>query len=125
MRVEKEYRHFEDITEIRIFDAKPKEFEIEDIPLQELMNSPSTEIHCLIPYEKGEDFIIQRIGKFTLGKYNCTQEDVKGRLFSKLAPVFYETLYDEFIEVFELPRLCRSRGFLDLFFCATCLFGVF
>ena len=25
----------------------------------------------------------------------------------------------------ELPRLCRSRGFLDLFFCATCLFGVF
>ena len=28
-------------------------------------------------------------------------------------------------EAFELPRLCRSRGFLDLFFCATCLFGVF
>ena len=27
--------------------------------------------------------------------------------------------------VVELPRLCRSRGFLDLFFCATCLFGVF
>ena len=25
----------------------------------------------------------------------------------------------------ELPRLCRSRGFLDLFFCSTCLFGVF
>ena len=25
----------------------------------------------------------------------------------------------------ELPRLCRSLGFLDLFFCATCLFGVF
>ena len=109
MRVEKEYRHFEDITEIRIFDAKPKEFEIEDIPLQELMNSLSTEIHCLIPYEKGEDFIIQRIGKFTLGKYNCTQEDVKGRLFSKLAPVFYETLYDEFIEVYKTRKQKNVR----------------
>ena len=29
------------------------------------------------------------------------------------------------INLVELPRLCRSRGFLDLFFCATCLFGVF
>ena len=29
------------------------------------------------------------------------------------------------INAVELPRLCRSRGFLDLFFCATCLFGVF
>lgn len=118
MRVEKEYRHFEDITEIRIFDAKPKdfynpspkEFEIEDMPLQELMNSLSTEIHCLIPYEKGEDFIIQRIGKFTLGKYNCTQEDVKGRLFSKLAPVFYETLYDEFIEVYKRKNQPNPTG---------------
>lgn len=34
-----------------------------------------------------------------------------------------EKIYDD-LHV-ELPRLCRSRGFLDLFFCATCLFGVF
>lgn len=117
MRVEKEYRHFEDITEIRIFDAKaedfynpsPKEFDIEDLPLQELMNSLPNEIHCLIPHESDDDFIIQMIGKFTLDNYNCTHEDVKGRLFSKLAPVFYETLYDEFMEVYKTRKQKNVR----------------
>ncbi len=117
MRVEKEYRQFEDITEIRIFDAKaqdfynpsPKEFDIEDMPLEGLMNSLPNEIHCLIPYESGEDFIIQMIGKFTLYNYNCTQEDVKGRLFSKLAPVFYETLYEEFMEVYKTRKQKNVR----------------
>lgn len=117
MRVEKEYRHFEDITEIRIFDAKaedfynpsPKEFDIEDLPLQELMNSLPNEIHCLIPHESGEDFIIQMIGKFTLDNYNCTHEDVKGRLFSKLTPIFYETLYEEFMEVYKTRKQKNVR----------------
>lgn len=66
MRVEKEYRHFEGIDEIRIFNASqkdfykptPKEFEIEDIPLQELINNIPVEIHSLIPCKKGKDFII-------------------------------------------------------------------
>ena len=46
MRVEKEYRHLEGIDEIRIFNAShedfykpaPKEFDIEDLPFQELIN---------------------------------------------------------------------------------------
>ena len=85
MKIEKEHRHLEGIDEIRIFNASqkdfynpsPKEFDIEDLPFQELINSIPIEIYCLIPYEEGKDFIIQSIGNFTLDKYNCTPDDVK------------------------------------------------
>ena len=109
MRVEKEYMDLEGIEEIRIFNAShkdfykpvPKEFDIKDIPLQGLIDSIPVEIHCFVPYENGADFIIQHIGKFTLEKYNCTNDDVKGRLLSKLSPLFYEVLYDEFLDVYK------------------------
>ena len=109
MRVEKEYMHLEGIEEIRIFNASykdfykpgPKEFDIKDIPLQGLIDSIPVEIHCLVPYENGEDFIIQHIGNFTLEKYNCAHDDVKGRLLSKISPLFYEVLYDELLDVYK------------------------
>ena len=109
MRVEKEYMNLEGIVEIRIFNANqkdfykptPKEFDIEDLEFRELMNNIPVEIHCLIPYEEGNDFIIQRIGNFTLDKYNCAADDVKGRLLSKLSPLFYEALYDELVDVYK------------------------
>ena len=108
MRVEKEYRQLEGIEEIRIFNASqkdfykpaPKEFDVEDLEFQELINNIPVEIHCLIPYEGGKDFIIQSIGNFTLDRYNCTLDDVKGRLFSKLSPLFYEILHDELVDVY-------------------------
>lgn len=109
MRIEKEHRHLEGIDEIRIFNASqkdfykptPKEFDIKDLAFQELINNIPIEIHCLIPYEGGKDFIIQSIGNFTLDKYNCTPDDVKGRLLSKLSPLFYEILYDELVDVYK------------------------
>ena len=109
MKIEKEHRHLEGIDEIRIFNASqkdfynpsPKEFDIEDLPFQELINSIPIEIYCLIPYEEGKDFIIQSIGNFTLDKYNCTPDDVKGRLLSKLSPLLYEVLYDELVDVYK------------------------
>lgn len=109
MKVEKEYRHFEGIEEIRIFNAthedfykpSPKEFDIDNLPFQELTDNIPVEIHSLIPYEEGEDFIIESIGQFTLDKYNCTQDDVKGRLFSKLSPLFYDILYDDFVDIYK------------------------
>ena len=108
MRVEKEYRQLEGIEEIRIFNASqndfykpvPKEFDVEDLEFQELINNLPIEIHCLIPYGEGKDFIIQSIGNFTLDRYNCTLDDVKGRLFSKLSPLFYEILHDELVDVY-------------------------
>ncbi len=117
MRVEREYRQFEGIEEIRIFNASknyfyrpaPKEFEIADIPLEELLDNVSDEIHSLIPYEKGNDFIIQRVGKFTLDKYKGTQKDAKGRLLSKVSPLFYEILYEDLMEVCKNHNVKRMR----------------
>ena len=47
MKVEKEYRFLENIDEIRIYNARkkdfykptPQEFDIEDIPIQEFINN--------------------------------------------------------------------------------------
>ncbi|MCR5025864.1 MAG: PAS domain-containing protein [Methanobrevibacter sp.] len=117
MRVEKEYMHLEDIDEIRIYNAShkdfykptPKEFDIKDLPFQELVDSIPIEIYSLIPYEDGKDFIIQSIGKFTLDKYNCTPDDAKGRLLSKLSPLFYEVLYDELVDVYKNHNVKKIR----------------
>lgn len=100
MRIEKEYRHLEDIEEIRIYDATqkdfykhaPKEFDTEDTPILELIDNIPVEIHTFIPYEDGKDFIIQNLGSFALDRYGCTQEDVKGRLLSKISPLFFKIL---------------------------------
>lgn len=117
MRVEKEYRHLEGVDEIRIFNASkrdfykptPQEFDVEDIPLQELINNIPVEIHSLIPYEDGKDFIVQNVGKFTLEKYNCTLDDGKGRLLSKLSPLFFEILYDDLIDVYKNNTVKKIR----------------
>lgn len=117
MRVEKEYRHLEGIDEIRIFNASqkdfykptPKEFDIEEIPLQELINNIPVEIHSLIPYDGGKDFIIQNVGNFTLKKYHCTPDDVKGRLLSKLSPLFFEILHDDLMDVYKNHNVKRIR----------------
>ena len=108
MKVEKEYRLLENIDEIRIYNARkkdfykptPQEFDIEDIPIQEFINNLPIEIHTFIPYNDGEDFIIQSLGSFTLNRYNSTQEDAKGRLLSKLSPLFYDILHDDLLGVY-------------------------
>lgn len=109
MRIERERRHLEGVDEIRIFDGTkkdfykptPQEFDIDDIPIQKLLNNLSDEIHILIPYENGKDFIIESLGSFTLERYGCTQEDAKGRLLSKLSPLFFEVLKDYLLDVYE------------------------
>ncbi|MBQ9026278.1 MAG: PAS domain-containing protein [Methanobrevibacter sp.] len=117
MRVEKEYRQLEGIDEIRIFNASQKdfyrptrqEFEVDDLPLQKLLNNIPVEIHSLAPFNDGEDFIIEKVGDFTLNKYDCTQKDVKGRLLSKISPGFYEILHDELLEVYHNHNIKRIR----------------
>ena len=117
MRVEKEYRLLEDIDEIRIYNASkkdfykptPQEFEIEDIPIQEFINNLPIEIHTLIPYNEGEDFIIQSLGNFTLDRYDRTQEDAKGRLLSKLSPLFFDILHDYLLGVYERQEAKNMR----------------
>ena len=109
MRIEREHRYLEDIDEIRIFDLDKKEFykplsekfDIEDLPIQELLNNVPIDVHTFIPYENGKDFIIQSVGEFTLNHYGCTQDDVKGRLMSKSFPIFFNLIYDDMVEAYE------------------------
>lgn len=117
MRIEKEHLHLENIDEIRIYNAPktgfynptPQEFDMEDIPFQNLVDNIPVEIHTFIPYENGKDFIIQSLGSFTLNKYNCTQEDAKGRLLSKLSPLFFDILQEELRDVYENHTTKRIR----------------
>ena len=86
MRIEREYRRFEDVDEIRVFDLdktaiyKPSpKLDIEDLPVQELIKNIPIDVHIFIPYENGRDFIIQSLGDFTLDKYNCSRNWVLRR----------------------------------------------
>ena len=109
MRIEKEYLPLEDVYEIRMFNATgkdfynptPKEFDIEDNPIQEFINNISDEVHILIPYKDGNDFIVQRVSSFILKNYNVSQEDGKGRLFSKISPLFFDILKDYLLDVYK------------------------
>ena len=107
MRVEKEHMLLEDIDEIRIYDATPedlykptpKEFDVEDIKINELFNNIPLDINTFIPHDNGKDFIIQGLGRFSLKTYDCAPEDVAGRLLSKLSPPLFDILYDYLSEV--------------------------
>ena len=107
MRVEKEHMLLEDIDEIRIYDATPedlykptpREFDVEDIKINELFNNMPLDINTFIPHDNGKDFIIQGLGRFTLKIYDCAPEDVEGRLLSKLSPPVFDILYDYLSEV--------------------------
>ena len=117
MRIEKEHMGLENIDEIRIYNAPkkdfyritPQEFDIEDISIQELINNIPVEIHTFIPHNGGKDFIIESLGSFTLNKYNCTQEDARGRLLSKLSPLFFEILHDYMRDVYKNHTVKRIR----------------
>ena len=106
MRIEREYRRFEDIDEIQIYDCNdyyrhaPKKFDVEKLPIQELIKNVPIDIHILIPYEGGKDFIIENLGSFTLDTFNFTHEDVTGRLLSEVSPLYFNTLYDDLIDVY-------------------------
>lgn len=106
MKIEKDYLNLEDVCEIRIFNATekdfynstPQEFDIEDDPIQEFINNISEDVHIFIPYENGKDFIIQKSSSNLLETYNLSQEDVKGRLLSKISPLFFDSLHDNLFE---------------------------
>ena len=117
MRVERQYRRFEGIEEIRIFNARkndfykpaPKEFDIGDVPLKELISNIPVEIHSLIPNDEGNDFIIQSVAQFALDKYGGSPDDAKGRLLSKLSPSFYDLLHDDLMEVYKTHKVKKLR----------------
>ena len=117
MKIEKEYLYLEDVYEIRVYNANnkdfynptPQEFDIEDYPLQEFINNISDEVHILIPYDNGNDFIVQRISNFLLKNYNRKKEDGIGRLFSKLSPLFSDILPEYLFDVYKSHNTKNMR----------------
>ena len=108
MKIEKEYLDLEDVYEIRIFNANekdiynstPQEFDIEDDHIQEFIDNISEDVYIFIPHENGKDFIIQSLSSNILETYNMSQEDVKGRLLSKVSPVCFDSLHDYLFEIY-------------------------
>ena len=100
-----------DVQEIDFYNPTPQEFEVEKIPVQELMNNIHTDIHVLLPFDDGNDFIIQSLGNYTLKRGNFNQSDVKGRLLSKISPMFYEILKDSLLEVYNSHVTKNMRFF--------------
>lgn len=117
MRFEREFRKLEGVEEISVYDVEdadfyvpvPQEFDVEPIPVQELMDNIDTDIHTLLPYNDGEDFILQGLGSYTLKRGNFNQEDIWGRLLSKISPMYYEILKDSLFEVYKSGGVKKLR----------------
>lgn len=112
MKVYKDYRRLENIDELRIFDLDekelyhptPLEFIVDDVPFPQLINNIPMDVNILIPHNDGNDFIIKSAGEFILNHANLQLDDVRGRLLSKISPVFYEIFHEYLHEVYETKQ---------------------
>lgn len=115
MRLEKTYRQLEDIEEVHIYDITeselfqhvPRQFETPEIPFEKTLDSISNDLDVFIPYNDGEDFIVQRLGLGALVRGNIHQDDVTGRLLSKTSPGFYKVLIEPLRHVYETKESKR------------------
>ena len=122
MRIEKKYRKLEDTEEVDIYDIKeselftyvPQEFEIPFIPFENTLNNMSNDLDIFIPYNNGEDFIVQRLGLSALVRGHIKQSDVGGRLLSKTSPGFYKVLQEPLREVYETHKTKKKLTLITI-----------
>lgn len=119
MKVDKEYRRLENVVEIRIHDINekelyiptPLEFHVDDVPFQQLISNFQRDVDILIPHNGGKDFIIKSLGDFILNRANLQLDDVRGRLLSKISPIFYEIFHECFYDVYTTQETKEIRIF--------------
>lgn len=119
MKVDKEYRRLENFVEIRIDDINekelykptPLEFHVDDIPFPKLISNFQRDVDILIPHNGGKDFIIKSLGDYILNKGNLQLDDVKGRLLSKISPIYYEIFQEFFYKVYITQETKEIRIF--------------
>ncbi|MDO5859127.1 sensor histidine kinase [Methanobrevibacter sp.] len=119
MKVYKDYRKLENINELRIYDLNekklyqptPMEFHVDDVPFPQLISNVPMDVNIFIPHNDGNDFIIKSLGDFILNRGNLKQEDVKGRLLSKISPIFYGIFHEYFTEVYRTQKTKEMRVF--------------
>lgn len=117
MKIVRKYRKMEDIEEISIYGVEggefyrpcPQEFDVVDVPFNELLNNIPADIHVLIPHDDGNDFIVSTLGAYTLKLWNFDLNDIKGRLLSKISPMFYKLLKDYGYEVYHSHKTKNLR----------------
>ena len=105
----KDYRRLENIDELRIYDINekelynptPLEFHVDEVPFPQLMGNIPMDVNILIPHNDGNDYIIKSAGNFILNRGNLQLDDVRGRLLSKVSPVFYEIFHESLHEVYK------------------------
>ena len=116
MRVEKQYREFEGIEEIRVYNIDPNEI-FNDVPpvkkpekvrFSNVMKHVPSDINVFLPIEGTDDYIVERIGWNLLERLNLKLEDVEGRKFSEVSPFYYEIFKDAFREVQENKNLTKA-----------------
>ena len=119
MKMDKEYRRLENVVEIRIDDIDekelykptPLEFHVDDIPFPKLISNFQRDVDILIPHNGGKDFIIKSLGDYILNKRNLQLDDVRGRLLSKISPIFYEIYQEFFYDVYLTQETKEIRSF--------------
>ena len=116
MKIIRKYKKLDDIEEISLFDVDeefykpcPQEFDIIEMPFTKLLNNLPSDIHILLPHDDAKDFIISSLGNYTLKLWNFNQEDVKGRLLSKISPMFYKLLKNYLFEIYHSPETKHLR----------------
>lgn len=119
MKVDKEYRRLEDVVEIRIHDIDekelykptPLEFHVDEVPFNQLISNFQRDLDILIPHNGGKDFIIKSLGDFVLNRGNLKLDDVRGRLLSKISPIYYEIFQECFYNVYITQKTKEIRVF--------------
>ena len=109
MSIQREYRKLEGVEEINIYDMQEKDLfkyvdpvmEMPKIPFLTTLKNIPCDLDIFIPYNDGEDFIIQMLGITALERGNIRPSDVEGRLLSECSPGFHEILHDIFYDVYK------------------------
>lgn len=119
MKVIKMYRKLENIEEVHVYGQRgdefyrptKREFDVGDMPFPKLFRNIPFDIHILLPYENGNDFIIHSVGNVSIKRGHFSQDDVNGRLLSKASPVFHEVFHDSLFEVYTSHDIKKIRFF--------------
>ena len=119
MKISKQYRKLENIEEISVYDIdeskvyvpSPQEFPVDDVPFPQLISNFHRDVDIFIPYADRKDFLIKRVGDFVLEKLDITLDDVRGRLLSKVSPMFYEIFSESLYDVYKTGKSKELRVF--------------
>ena len=119
MKITKQFRKLENIEEISVYDIDnskiyvptPQEFPVDDVPFPQLISNFHRDVNIFIPYADRKEFLIKKVGDFLLERLDLTLDDVRGRLLSKIFPVFNEIFSESLYEVYQTGKAKELRVF--------------